>query len=118
MTKAEELLREARKRLDHPVTCYAYATGGECNCGVAVLLARIDACLSAAPSGWVMVPREPTSEMIDAGAATPKMLIVKSYVSTAQLRGGFVEEQLAGPKSDCAIAQCYRAMLAAAGEGK
>ena len=68
----------------------------------------------AAPSGCVSVPREPTEAMIKAGGATPKMKIINGYVATAQLRGRFVDEQLGGPLSDCAIAQCYRAMLAAA----
>lgn len=66
------------------------------------------------PGEGVVVPREPTAEMIKAGGETPKMKIINGYCTTAQLRGNFVEERLAGPLSDCAIAQCYKAMLAAA----
>lgn len=63
--------------------------------------------------GWKLVPIEPTSDMIDAGGNTPKMQVLDGYCSDAQLRGCFTEDRLAGPKSDCAIAQCWKAMLAA-----
>jgi len=67
-----------------------------------------------ADEGWVRVPREPTVEMIKAGALAPKMKIVNEMVSVSQLRTGTVLDELSGPLSDCAIAQCYKAMLAAA----
>lgn len=69
---------------------------------------------SQGASGWQLVPIEPTEEMITAAAGTPKMLFVNNYISLAQLRAGKTFDELSGPLSDCAVAQAYKAMIAAA----
>ena len=105
MTQAENLLREARKRLDHHISCPTYSTGGTCNCGVTVLLARIDACLSAAPSGWVSIPAK-------------TLLAVRDMISLKDCDEAYHLLYNAVPWQDPYKPWAEWELLAAAGEGK
>ena len=85
MTAHAELLREAREMI----------AAGAPVWGRTDMLRRIDAALAALPAGWVMVPAEPTDEMLNAGARA------HLYKTSTLWYGG-------------QGADIYRAMLAAA----
>lgn len=71
--------------------------------------------LYAIPDGYVVVPVQPTGAMIDAAVNTPQMQMVNSIVGTHSLRcGGSIG--LGPTKSTSAIAEAYRAMIAAKAE--
>jgi hypothetical protein len=67
------------------------------------------------PDGWVAVPRVPTREMIDAAGMTPGMKVIDSILGFDQARrGGYDAPELGTTPETSALAQAYRAMLAAA----
>jgi hypothetical protein len=63
--------------------------------------------------GWVMVPVEPTPDMLIAGGGTPKMQVISGVVTTHQLRTGENLTELAAGGTS-AIYDTYKAILSAA----
>lgn len=68
---------------------------------------------AASPADMVLVPREPTRDMLDAGAQTPAMLAIGNASTITQLRSG-VSLPPETFKDGPAMLQAYRAMIAAA----
>lgn len=68
-------------------------------------------------AGYVVVPKEPTPEMIEAGSNTPQMKIVNAMLSSQQVRTGVYFKWLGKTTETCALAESYRAMLSASKEG-
>ena len=64
----------------------------------------------AEQSAAITALREPTEEMIDAGANTPQMQLVNGAIQLAKLRGADFKS-LGMSKSDSAIANAWRAMI-------
>lgn len=75
---------------------------------------RALAALLLAPTGWKLVPIEPTPEMIKAGGEGPQMKAINGVLSFQQARSGYSIDALGKTPETSAIAEVYRAMLAAA----
>ena len=68
-------------------------------------------------AGYAVVPVEPTEAMVFAGGEAPQMKVIENIMRIHQARGYRIDG-LGDGWNDSAVAECYRAMLAASSEGK